>query len=154
MLKSEGQLCANWMEIPVEGKLHIPSCDFSAMISSEHFEEFCLPWLKEEVKPMDHNIFHLDGKGVARHIDPILEIPEIKAIQWVQGEGDDKPIMQWANLIQKIQHARKSVLVMLNPSELEEFCTAIAPEGIMLSIPSSSEDEENVILQRIKKWRN
>ncbi len=39
------------MGIPSFGKLHIPSCDFAAMISPKHFEEFCYqPILKEEIE--------------------------------------------------------------------------------------------------------
>lgn len=33
VLKAHGQLSVTWMEIPSRGKMHIPSCDFSAMIS-------------------------------------------------------------------------------------------------------------------------
>lgn len=60
---------------------------------------------------MTHNIFHMDGKGVAHHMDAILELPNVQAIQWVQGVADDMPIMQWTPLIQKIQAAGKSVVV-------------------------------------------
>ena len=60
---------------------------------------------------MTHNIFHLDGKGVARHLDEILNVPEIQAIQWVQGAGADQPILPWLPLIKKIQTAGKGVVV-------------------------------------------
>ena len=113
MLKSKKQLSVSWMVIPSFGKMHIPSCDFSAMISNQQFIDFCLPILEEEVKPMTHNIFHLDGKGVARHLDIILSIPEIQAIQWVQGVGDDKHILQWIPLIKKIREVGKSVVADL-----------------------------------------
>lgn len=48
---------------------------------------------------MTHNIFYLDGRGVARHLDAILELPNVNAIQWVQGVGLDQPILQWIPLI-------------------------------------------------------
>ena len=60
--------------------MHIPSCDFSALISNDIFDEYCLPILKHELKGMDHTIFHLNGKGVARHLDTILKVYEIQAI--------------------------------------------------------------------------
>ena len=89
LLKDAGQLSVSWMGIPSYGRMHIPSCDFSAMISSDHFQEFGLPILQREVKSMTHNIFHMDGKGVARHLEAILSVPEVHAIQWVQGVGKD-----------------------------------------------------------------
>jgi hypothetical protein len=152
MLKRHNQLSVTWMGIPSFGKMHIPSCDFSSMISTDLFEEYCLPILKQEVKGMTHNIFHLDGKGVARHIDKILEVDEIQAIQWVQGLGEDAPILQWLPLIKKIQAAGKSVVVDLSKDELEEFISNIRPEGLLLCIASDNEDEQQQILKRVEKW--
>jgi hypothetical protein len=152
MLKRKKQLSITWMGIPSFGKMHIPSCDFSAMLSNQDFIEYCLPVLHREVKPMTHNIFHLDGKDVARHIDTILEVPEIQAIQWVQGVGEEKPIMMWIPLIQKIRAAGKSVVVDLDKSELDEFISVMNPEGLLLCIDSKDEAEQKEILKRVEKW--
>jgi hypothetical protein len=151
VLKAHGQLSVNWMGVPCRGRLHIPSCDFTSMISTRDFDEFYLPTLKEEVKAMTHNIFHVDGKGMLRHLDRIMELPEIQAIQWVQGVGDDLPIMQWLPVIKKIQAAGKSVIVDLQPSELEGFIAATKPEGILLCI-SAPQDIQPAILKRVEKW--
>ena len=101
---------------------------------------------------MTHNIFHMDGKGVARHLDLILELPGVQAIQWVQGVSDDQPIMQWVPLIQRIQSAGKSVVVDLAKTELEDFIRAVRPEGIFLCLPSESEEEEQWLINRIERW--
>ncbi len=151
-LKKAGQPSVTWMGIPSFGKLHIPSCDFSAMISPRHFKKFALPSLLKEVQHMTHNIFHVDGKGVARHLDAILELPNVQAIQWVQGMGDDVPIGQWVPLIKRVQAAGKSVVVDLTPAELEDFIGAVKPEGIFLTMASTDEDEELAILKRIARW--
>lgn len=152
VLKEAGMPSVTWMSIPSFGKMHIPSCDFSAMISPRHFKQFALPALLEEVQHMTHNIFHVDGKGVARHLDTILQMPNVQAIQWVQGMGDDVPIMQWVPLIQRIQAADKSVVVDLTPAELEDFIGAVEPEGIFLTMASADEAEEQAILKRIARW--
>lgn len=152
LLKKHGQLSVTWMGIPSFGKMHIPSCDFAAMISPEQFNEFVLPVIQNEVKLMDHNIFHVDGKGVANHIDVLLEISEINAIQWVQGVGDDLPIMQWVPLIRKIQAAGKSVIVDLHVSELEPFMREIRPKGIFLCIDAEPGVQESVI-KKVEKWK-
>ena len=151
-LKAHNQLSVTWMGIPSFGKMHIPSCDFSAMISSEDFEEFCFNSLKEEVKPMTHNIYHVDGKGVARHLDFILSVKEINAIQWVQGMGDDTPIMQWIPLIKKIQAAGKSLVIDLQPEELDDFMRSVRPEGILLCIAVDQSTQPEII-KRVEKWK-
>src|SRR5690606_25127295 len=81
LLEAAGLPSVCWMGVPVWGKFHVPSCDFSAMISTEHFVEFSLPAMRREVQPMTRNIYHVDGRGVARHLDVILAEPEIHAIQ-------------------------------------------------------------------------
>ena len=151
MLKEKDQLSVSWMGIPSFGKMHIPSCDLAAMLSAELFEEFILPVLQEEVKPMSHNIFHADGKGVGKNIDSVLDISEINAIQWVQGEGVDRPIMHWLPFIKKCQDKGKSVVVDLQVDELEEFINRMDPKGLYLCIPAPPETQRDII-KRVEKW--
>lgn len=151
MLKAAGQLSVSWMGLPSFGRMHIPSCDFSSLISPRLFEEFCLPVLQREARTMTHNVFHVDGKGVARHLDTIFSVPEVHAIQWVQGVGDDQPIMQWVPLIKRIQ-ARRPVIVDLNKRELDDFMAAVEPEGIFLWVAADSEEEQQDLLRRVARW--
>ena len=151
MLKANKLPSVTWMAIPSFGKMHIPSCDFAALISPAMFEEFGLPVLREEVKPMTHNVFHVDGRGVLKHLDMILSVPEIQAIQWVQGMGLDLPIMQWVPLIKKLQAAGKSVMVDLQMDELEEFINAMDPEGLLLCL-AADENLQPEIIRRVEKW--
>ena len=152
ILKQNNHLSVTWMGIPSFEKMHIPSCDFAAMISPKQFEEFCLPDIENEIKLMDQNIFHLDGKGVARHLDRILELKKINAVQWVQGMGMDTPIMQWVPLIKKILAAGKSVVIDLELKELEDFISAFPnPEGLLLCIPADQKIQPDIV-KRVAKW--
>lgn len=151
LLKANGQPSSTWIAIPSRGKFHVPSCDFTNMVSTEVFDEFYLPSLRREVRHMTHNVFHLDGKGMLRHLDRLLSLPEIHAIQWVQGVGDDAPILQWLPVIRKIQAAGKGVIVDLQLAELEPLIAATRPEGLYLCIPAS-ESEQPDILKRLLRW--
>ena len=152
ILKAHNQLSVTWMGIPSFGKLHIPGCDFASMLSPEDFDTFVLPSLKKEVAGMTQNIFHVDGKGVARHLDKILALPEVNAIQWVQGMGHDTPIMQWVPLIRKVQAAGKSLVIDLQISELDSFMQAVRPEGILLCIDADP-DTQMRIIKSVEKWK-
>lgn len=152
MLKAAGQLSVSWMGIPSYGRMHIPSCDFSTLISPEAFKEFGLPILQREVRTMTHNIFHIDGKGVARHLDAILGVPEVHAVQWVQGVGDDYPILQWLPFIKGLQAKQVPVIVDLSPAELDEFMEVMDPHGLFLWVAADSEDEELRILDKVDRW--
>jgi len=150
-LKAHGQLSVTWMGIPSRGKMHIPSCDFSSLISPETFCEFYFPTLQNEVRHTSHNIFHVDGTGVLRHLDIILTLPQIQAIQWVQGVGDDLPILQWLHVIKKIQAAGKGVVVDLQLDELEPFIAAMKPDGLYICIAADEKIQPD-ILERVKRW--
>jgi hypothetical protein len=153
MIKAKNQPSSTWMGIPSFGKMHIPSCDFSAMISTKQFEEFYMPLLRKELLQTTHNVFHLDGKDVAKHVDLLLDIKEINAIQWVQGVGDDEPIMQWLPFIKKLQASDKALMLDMKLSELDEFMSDISPKGIMLCLSSNDENEQREIIRKVEKWR-
>jgi hypothetical protein len=152
ILKAHGQLSVSWMGIPSFGRMHIPSCDFSTMISPAFFKEFGLPILQQEVQTMTHNIFHIDGRGVARHLDTILSVPQVHAVQWVQGVGDDLPIMQWVPFLKELQARGMPIIVDLNKTELDDFLDEMHPPGLFLWIATENEDEELEILKRLSRW--
>ncbi len=152
ILKENGQPSASWMGIPSFGRMHIPSCDFSALISPAFFKEFGLPILRQEVRTMTHTIFHVDGQGVARHLDAILSVPGVHALQWVQGMGDKLPVMQWVPFIKEVQARGVPLIVDLKPAELVAFMAVMDPRGLFLWIGTENEDEEIEILKRVSHW--
>ena len=117
------------------------------------FKTFGLPVLAYEVQTMTHNIFHIDGSGVAKHLDAILSVPEIHAVQWVQGVGDDLPIMQWVPFLRQLQAQGVPTIVDLNKQELDAFMAEMEPQGLFLWIATDNEEEERDILKRLRKWR-
>lgn len=150
-IEQRGHPSIAWMGIPSKKRCHISQTDFANMISPEQFRTFCLPYLRQELDAFEYNIFHMDGKGVANHVNELIAEPKINAIQWAQGVGDDEPIMQWIPLIKKIQAAGKSVVVDLKPDELEEFIGQMDPEGIFLWISADKKNQDDVI-RRVEKW--
>lgn len=151
MLKAAGQVSVAWMNIPWPGKMHIPSCDVATMISPRHFEQFSLPQLRRELVGMDRSIYHVDGTGVARHLDMILAQPEIQAIQWVQGLGKDWPILQWVPLLKRVLAAGKSVLIDVPMEELDGFMQQMPREGVFLCL-GVQEGQEAETIRRVERW--
>lgn len=152
ILKTHKQPSMCWMGVPSFGKFHVPSCDFSAMISPDAFAKFSLPILQQEIEPMTHNVYHVDGRGVANHLDYILAVPKINGVQWVQ-DPDMQAIMQWVPLIKEVLAAGKSIIVDLKHSELEDFIGAMdGPKGIYLWIDSDDEEEQMAIIKRLERW--
>ena len=151
LLKAARQPSVTWLGIPSFGRLHVPSCHFSSMISTRHFAEFSLPLARREMAGMTHNIYRVDGKGVAQHLAALLALPELHAIQWVQGLGKDWPILQWVPLLQRVQAAGKSLVVDLPLDELEPFIQRMRPEGLFLCL-GVEPGQEAAIIRRVLRW--
>ena len=152
LLKAHNQLSVSWMGVPSFQKLHLPSGDFTALISPDYFDEYCLPILQREMAHVDHNVYHVDGPGVANHLDTITAQPEVNAIQWVQGVAEDRPIMQWVPLIRRVQAAGCSIIVDLLPHELDPFMDAVDPKGIYIWVDAQEPDEQMAVIRRLEKW--
>lgn len=71
----------------------------------------------------------------------------------MQGVGADKPIMQWVPFIKKIQAAGKSIVVDLEPQELETFIDAVSPKGIYLCMNEKNPETQKQIIARLLRWR-
>jgi hypothetical protein len=79
-------------------------------------------------------------------------VPEVHAVQWVQGVGDDYPIMQWVPFIRELQAKRVPLIVDLAKEDLQPFMAAVQPVGLFLWIATDSEEEQLAILKRVEKW--
>ena len=83
-------------------------CDFSAMISPDQFGEFFIPYVKKQIEGLDRVLFHLDGPNCIGHVDQLLKLERLHAIQWVSGAGaapnDDE---RWHPLYEKIPQGRQ-----------------------------------------------
>jgi len=121
-------------------------CDFSCMISPEAFKQLCLPSLIETMHTVDHRIYHLDGPGAIRHLDILLSLPELHAIQWVPGAGQEA-ILQWIPLIERVQKAGKSIAVQAKPEEVSSLLGEVRPEGLFISTVCNSEEEGRTLLE-------
>ena len=153
LLKINKQPSVTWMNLPVpEGRMCVLQNDFSFMISPELFNKYALPSLQDEIKTMTHNVFHIDGKGVANHTDTILNAG-IKAIQWVQGVGDDYPVMQHIPYIKYLQAQGASVIVDLDLVDLDTFMNEVTPKGIFLWVGTSNSDQEEATLKKLLRWK-
>lgn len=89
---------------------------FSAMISSEMYDDFYLPILKKECEAIPRTIYHLDGPGAVRHLDSILTVEELDGVQWINGAGA-AGLDQWPDIYKKIIGAGKLCQVFINGTE-------------------------------------
>lgn len=98
------------------GKTAKVQCDFSAMLSPAQFDEFILPSLKNQINKIDFSLYHLDGVDATRHIDSVLTMENLNAVQWSPGAGNEDGLNErWYPLYDKIIEHEKSLWVLIEP---------------------------------------
>jgi len=125
--------CTQWLPIYAPGRCTLIEADFAALVSPHHFAAVYLPAVLARVDAVEQSIFHLDGPGMIRHLDILLEIPRLDGIQWEPGAGSGSRL-QWMPLLQKIQRAGKCLWVACEVNEVEQMITNLSPNGLILSI--------------------
>ncbi len=153
-LSAAGMPSTSWLPLAYEGKFYIPSNDFSCMISKATFDDIFLPGLVEECRFFDRTIYHLDGPGALQHLDSLLEVKELNAIQWVCGSGNEG-FARWLPVYRKIQSGGKASEIFLDIGDLDLLFENLKPEGIWIGGISGIDDEESAeyVLKRIKQWK-
>ena len=124
-------------------------CDISCMISQSAFNEIFLPPMVEAMQPVRHRVYHLDGPGAIRHLDALLALADLHAIEWVPGAGRDEDALSWVSLIQRIQQASKGVVVTVPYRQVEAFLREVRPEGLCIQTSAPSEGEARNLLDRV-----
>jgi len=141
-----------WPAIVSTKKWHVPSNDFSYMISPEQFDEFFLDGIKRECDHMEASIYHLDGKGALCHLDSLLAIESLNVIQWVYGAGNGRA-SDWLEVYQKIQAKDKGIQLWAELDELDILMENLRPEGVHMivrGVPDIQTGE--TILEKISTW--
>lgn len=97
-------------------------CDFSAMMSPEDFRKYIQPSLRTQSENVNHVLYHLDGPQAIKHMDALMEIDGIDALQWTSGDaGPDGTLPDWDVIYDKAIAAGKSIWVKVYSGEFEDW---------------------------------
>ncbi len=150
----ERQGCmSSWMPIWSDKPYYPLQCDFSAMISPDTFREFILPDLISQTEFMERSIYHLDGMGEIPHLDMILSMPRLNAIQWNPGAGKASLADPcWFDLLNRIHAAGKAVILLgVRISELEELFKHVSQKGLYISASVRDQKEADEVVEMAKR---
>lgn len=144
----------NAFDLWAPGKVAKVQCDFSCMISEEMFREFVVPALTAQCDWLDYSMYHLDGTTAVHHLDALLGIEPLDAIEWTPQSGlpgGGSP--QWHDLYRRIKAAGKSVqAVGVKPDEVLPLLDAVGPEGMYIMTRCDTEQQAWDLLARVG-WR-
>ena len=158
-----GGSCYMVFQIWGKGRTVKLQCDFAAMISPEHFRKLVQPSLVEQAKLYDNVLFHLDGKECIRHMDALMEVEGIDALQFTSGDaGPDGTLEEWNEIYDKAISAGKSIWVKVYSGGFEDWiqhCERIVKrygsDRLFFHMPEMSmEQAREFIGYAEKNWSN
>lgn len=152
-LRAAGHAISTWAGIASTKKWYVPSNDFSCMISPRMFDEAFLPGIARECRHLEASMYHLDGPDALRHLDSLLGIAELNAIQWVYGAGHGRA-SDWMPVYRKCQAAGKGLQIHLALDELDFFMENLRPHGLWIGLSGVRDREQaRAVLKKMMRWK-
>ena len=154
IINVNGEMAFCYFSIWGPGKVSKLQSDISVMFSEEDFRRFAQPYLREQCQKIDYTLYHLDGVDAIRHLDAILEIKELNAIQWTPGFGEPQGgDPRWYELYRKILGRGKSVMAnWVTLDELEPLLDNVGADGLHINIDFKTEKDIEVAMKIAQKF--
>lgn len=137
------------------GKMTKIQCDISTMISDDDYKRFVQPYLRQQCQKIPYTLYHLDGVGAMHHLPSLLEIEELKAIQWTPGVGEPQGgDPKWYDLYKQILKGGKSVMACwVTLDQLRPLLDNIGADGVHLEMDFHNEEEVERALEIVKEYQ-
>lgn len=123
---------------------YILQSDFSYMISTPMFDTFTLPSLREATSRLGNSIYHLDGIGQLPHLDSLLRLKALNAVQFVPGDGQPST-RHWIDVFHRIRAAGKSIYLVGDYDDLAAISKQV--DGLYFSGWTDSLEAGQAILR-------
>ncbi len=130
-ITSSGNGVTTWLGAWSSSPYTLSTNDFNYMISEPQFREFCLPSIVEQAKRAGRFAIHMDGPGAVKHMDALVETPEITAVQFTPGAGTPSALA-WLPTWHMLQDADKPIALACPAEEVAELCARLDPRGLLL----------------------
>ena len=151
-----------WIPIICDEPWYPLQCDMSVMISPKMFEKFVLPSLDKVSSAIGRSIYHLDGPGEIMHLDMLLSLKHVDAIQWVPipnaeipgyaGYSQDFADKMSIDLYRRVLAAgKKLVLVWVKPRQAQAILDAVGCDGVYMEIVCRTRKEADELVDFARK---
>lgn len=137
------------------GKTAKVQCDASAMFSPDMFNRFVVPALTEQCRWLDNSMYHLDGTQCICHLDSLLAIEALDAVEWTPQSGiEPGGHPRWYGMYKKILDAGKSVQIIgVTIDDAERILDTLGTQGVYLSVDVADEKEIELLARKIETYR-
>lgn len=139
----------SWMQLWAPGRIQHMQVDISVMISADMYREFALLELQEQIEWPDYPVYHFDGIEQIKHLDAILSLEKLKAIQWTAVAGQPSA-GNFIPVLQRIQKAGKSLIVMAPKSDIPVLLENLSADRLYIHSEAEDEEEGKEIMRYIE----
>ncbi len=130
---NEGAGLIHWHNLWSDEPYMIAECDFAYSVGPAEWERICGPDVESQSRLAPRCVFHLDGDGMTRHIEALLDIPTIQAIQFTPGDCNPSAL-PWLDMYKRIQQRGKSLLIFVKAPDVVALTKELKPEGLAFQI--------------------
>ena len=153
--EADGSVCYTAFRLWGPGKMAKVQCDASAMFSTRMMRKFVIPALTAQCEWLDYSMYHLDGHQCIRHLDAILEIEALDAVEWTPDptvpQGGDPA---WYPMYRKILEAGKSVQVVgVRAEEVGPLLNAVGGQGMYIHAHVEDQADLDQLLRVVEGYR-
>lgn len=142
---------AGWFSLWSPGRFYAAQCDFAYMISPAMFRDLFLPSIERQVQFLDHAVYHVDGVGNFAHVEALLELPKLQALQILPGAGKSSPL-HYMDVLKKVQAAGKNLHISVKAEEVHPALDQLSARGLFIATSCKTEDEARALLRNAEKW--
>ncbi|MBN1187780.1 MAG: hypothetical protein JXB49_36240 [Bacteroidales bacterium] len=155
LINEDGEMAFCYFSIWGPGKVSKLQSDISVMISEDDYRRFTLPYIRQQCQKIDYTLYHLDGVDAIRHLDAILEIDELNAIQWTPGVGEPQGgDPRWYDLYKKILAKGKSIMpCWVEVDELKPLLDNVGAEGLNILMHFTTEKDIEAAIKIADAYR-
>lgn len=137
-----------WMNLWAPGLVQQMQCDFSVMISPEMFGRFAVPELEQQIAHIDYPVYHFDGVEQVAHLDHILGLEKLRAIQWTHVAGQPSAA-HYIPVLRRIQDAGKGLIIMAPPGDVAPLMEGLSHRGLYLSTEADTPEEAQALVRYV-----
>ncbi len=154
LTRADGSMVFGYFSLWGQGSTTQVQCDISALISPQMFERFELPFLAERCAHYDNTMYHLDGTQAMVHLDALLQLDALNAIEWSPQAGiETGGNARWYPLYEKILKSGKALQVVeATADETVELARMFGKSGVNVMTQPMAESCAQDMLEQIEKY--
>lgn len=131
----------------------VTQSDISCMISPAMFRRYSLHELAIlNDRGLDPIWYHVDGPKAYRHIPALLDLPFMKILQLVPGDGAEPNGPAWIDTYRRIQQAGRGLDLDCPWEQLEYLVRHLRPAGVVLRSVAPSVEAGQEFIANAARW--